>query len=688
MAAKAAAKTALRAVPIVGQVLGVGYDAVTGWQNKDGQAKAFDLKEGQEATKRQKAEYTAANIADMGGLVSGGAGLLASGASKLGLGGVAKSLTFSTEDMAKGLDNKISSAKNLATSLSSALGLGALGFSEQAKAEKAADERTTDVVDAVKTGATATTQALSDLAKAFESGSLLKAAANKAEEAAQTVVDFGARTYANIAQPATDAVSPELNIGGSNAKARSFRNNNFGNLQYAGQKGARLENANAYGERRFARFDTPEEGFRSLANQLSSYANGTSSVVGYKKLQSIGEIIPSFAPESENNTKAYMASLSKQLGVGLNDKLDLQNPEVMTKVMRAIATLEGGNPQVTDEFIKNSIGHYQEGSGNKGRGQWVGQFNDSTLPIINQKRQQLGLAPVTKYDQYAGIASVNGKAVDSSLPLASMAALPAAGGQVVQHAQSVKKPGDTASHAISRGGIDYRPATLPMDGTAARAVVDKIGADELRHTEGLRHQVYVASEAESPPESKKIVDAAKEAKAAQVGQVAAARPTGAATVNAGVSFRSAKLGSDDGSVWNTVAKKLGAEHVLNAEGLRHQVNPVDENAASAGRASLSAAAISRPGMAIPVRMPTIQDLSASNVQPTVNVANPQPAFPKEASALLKKINETLEEIRGHTKDAAEKAGDQAPKANTPQPAPRGSVPLSINDPLMASVAGN
>lgn len=102
---KALLGTAVRAVPVIGTVLGAGFDAVGGYSDNEGQQNAFTLKKGQEASTRQKTEYALANIVDMGGLVSGGSQLLSMGASAFGFDDAAKALDFSTEDMARGIDN-------------------------------------------------------------------------------------------------------------------------------------------------------------------------------------------------------------------------------------------------------------------------------------------------------------------------------------------------------------------------------------------------------------------------------------------------------------------------------------------------------------------------------------------------------------------------------------------------------
>ncbi|SMP81048.1 hypothetical protein SAMN02744783_04797 [Serratia sp. CC22-02] len=368
-AGKLAAKGALKAIPVVGTIIGAGIDAVEGFSNDDGQRGAFKLAEGQEVPGRQKTEYAAANVIDMGGLVSGGAGFLADGARWLGMDGVADSLTFSTDGIAESLDSGVSSVKE---SLDSGISSVKEFFGTSSDSH----------VEAIRAGAKQTTEAIKDLDRSLQS--TMPGMAEPLEDQSGTPGSV----------PTFNNVSSELNIGGVNSHTRSFRNNNFGNLEYAGQAGAELEAANAKGERRFAKFDSPEEGFRALANQLSSYAEGTSKAVGYQKLNTVRGIITNYAPKGENDTEGYIAQLSKTLRVRESDRLDLSNADVMTKVMRQIATIEGGAPQVSDQFIKTAIGAR---SGRK----WVGQFNPETLSIINQQRQNDGLEAITNNAQFS-----------------------------------------------------------------------------------------------------------------------------------------------------------------------------------------------------------------------------------------------------------------------------------------------
>lgn len=91
-----------KAVPFLAPAL-MAYDAFSGFTDKDKQKETFNLKDGQEATTGQKSSMALANVLDLGGLVSGGAGLLGGVLGSLGFDGAQEALTFDSGDMARGI---------------------------------------------------------------------------------------------------------------------------------------------------------------------------------------------------------------------------------------------------------------------------------------------------------------------------------------------------------------------------------------------------------------------------------------------------------------------------------------------------------------------------------------------------------------------------------------------------------
>lgn len=126
---------------------------------------------------------------------------------------------------------------------------------------------------------------------------------------------------------------------------RGIRNNNPGNLNYVGQEGATKEGGP---NGRFAVFRSAEEGLQALANQLRRY--------GSRGINSVRAIISKFAPPSENNTQAYIGSVSKGLGIGADSALDLNDPRVLQSLMGAIIKVENGKNPYSAEQIAAASG--------------------------------------------------------------------------------------------------------------------------------------------------------------------------------------------------------------------------------------------------------------------------------------------------------------------------------------------
>ncbi|EES7046958.1 transglycosylase [Escherichia coli] len=418
---KSAASTAARAVPIIGSLAMAGYDAIDGYTDTEAQKAAFGLSDDDAVSEQQKTAYATANVLDMGGLVSGATNLIGKGISALGFERVGEKLqNFDTGDIARGVNGAVDITKSVFGSLKDTF--------------LSTDENTKQVKKAVEDGTKKTVDAIHSLGEQLQGG----------RNGEDGVGEHGYTSPTEFSAPANNTIAADLNIGGSNAKNRNYRNNNLGNLVFANQEGATLESPNAKGEQRFARFNTPEEGIRALANQVSSYYNGTSAAAGYQKLQTVSSIISKWAPPNENNTNQYIDNVSKYLGVSPNEKIDVSNPEVMTQLVRAIATKEGGNPAVNNEFIKNALGAF-----NTNTGRWEGQFSDETLARINKIQKENGGQLIARDSQYSVGRKVkysNGKSpahpVLNAVPTATQQPI-----EVAQHAQAVKKPQKTGNQS-------------------------------------------------------------------------------------------------------------------------------------------------------------------------------------------------------------------------------------------------
>lgn len=126
---------------------------------------------------------------------------------------------------------------------------------------------------------------------------------------------------------------------------RGIRNNNPGNLNYAGQPGAHLETGVPHP--RFAAFPTMADGIRALRDQLLRY--------GERGLTTVASIISVYAPGSENNTAAYISSLCRHMEVQPDTVLDLHDPTTQRGLIEGITTMENGPGHITTAQIEQAL---------------------------------------------------------------------------------------------------------------------------------------------------------------------------------------------------------------------------------------------------------------------------------------------------------------------------------------------
>ncbi|HCJ8507725.1 TPA: lytic transglycosylase catalytic [Escherichia coli] len=155
--------------------------------------------------------------------------------------------------------------------------------------------------------------------------------------------DFGRNPHtvkgANI-QSDIPGAEPEQH---AQATKRGERNNNPGNLNFAGQAGASLERPGG----RFARFETAFDGLRALARQLMLYAG--------RGINSVEKIISTWAPASDNNnTTAYIRAVSQRLGVDPRAALNMSDPQTMSALMSSIIQHENGRNIYSRELINKA----------------------------------------------------------------------------------------------------------------------------------------------------------------------------------------------------------------------------------------------------------------------------------------------------------------------------------------------
>lgn len=114
--------------------------------------------------------------------------------------------------------------------------------------------------------------------------------------------------------------------------ARGIRNNNPGNIRRTKDKWQGM--ADDQPDPDFVSFKSPEFGIRALVRVLLRYQD--------RGLDTVGEIIGTYAPPNENDTDAYVKAVCRSCGVLPEDKLDLDSVEVMLPLVKAIIKHETG----------------------------------------------------------------------------------------------------------------------------------------------------------------------------------------------------------------------------------------------------------------------------------------------------------------------------------------------------------
>lgn len=129
---------------------------------------------------------------------------------------------------------------------------------------------------------------------------------------------------------------------------RGVRNNNPGNIDFnkannwVGQTGIET----GVPTPRFATFDKPENGIRAIAKLLQTYHR--------KGFKTIAAMINRWAPDSENNTIAYIRSVSQKLGIMPTTVLEI-NVVTLTALVTAIIRHEQGYDPYTPAVINIGV---------------------------------------------------------------------------------------------------------------------------------------------------------------------------------------------------------------------------------------------------------------------------------------------------------------------------------------------
>ena len=109
-------------------------------------------------------------------------------------------------------------------------------------------------------------------------------------------------------------------------KQRGLRNNNPGNIKKSSIKWRGM--SKVQDDNTFVKFDRMEDGINAMYKNLLAYKTKYG-------LDTVEKIINRWAPSSENNTTAYVNSVSKSLGINPTDKLTLDRyPTLISAIIK------------------------------------------------------------------------------------------------------------------------------------------------------------------------------------------------------------------------------------------------------------------------------------------------------------------------------------------------------------------
>ena len=125
-------------------------------------------------------------------------------------------------------------------------------------------------------------------------------------------------------------------------KPRGIRNNNPGNIKRSSTlwQGMAIEQDDDV----FITFKTPEYGIRAMVRLLITYK------IKYG-IKTIKSIITRYAPNSENNTAAYIRAVAKQTGLDPDAEIDIGDFETAFPLIKAIIKHENGYQPYSDGQI-------------------------------------------------------------------------------------------------------------------------------------------------------------------------------------------------------------------------------------------------------------------------------------------------------------------------------------------------
>ncbi|HAT2288152.1 TPA: hypothetical protein I8190_005000 [Citrobacter freundii] len=142
-----------------------------------------------------------------------------------------------------------------------------------------------------------------------------------------------------INSPPSGAARGNVPYSQERNNAIGFRNHNPGNLRSA---------SNSTGKNGgFSTFASDEDGLSAMARQLMLY--------GDRGNNTLNGVIHTYAPRKENDTRAYVDSVSGSTGFGAQERINLHDPETLKSIMAAMIKHENGAQPYTEGQLENAI---------------------------------------------------------------------------------------------------------------------------------------------------------------------------------------------------------------------------------------------------------------------------------------------------------------------------------------------
>ena len=126
--------------------------------------------------------------------------------------------------------------------------------------------------------------------------------------------------------------------------SRGIRNNNPGNIRKSSSIWAGQAPPEAQSDPAFVIFTAPEYGIRAMAKILKTYFS--------RGVDTIEKVISTWAPETENNTGAYIAAVTKSAGIPASARLSSAD---LSRLIPAIIQHENGTQPYSSILIEKGI---------------------------------------------------------------------------------------------------------------------------------------------------------------------------------------------------------------------------------------------------------------------------------------------------------------------------------------------